>query len=482
MSSTFLRGLYVSSAIVMAFAAPSFAQDQTFTLTVTDSDQPYQTPGYTFRVIPITVTNPSAFRVDSIAFSATGPGTIGIVDFIIFTQGATIPSGAGVSYSTHASDPNAAGFFFDGNPNGVDSNFVLGIGPAGPLTAGEYQLVIAPYDSAGNAGDITVTFDLYGVFSALFVTPPPPPVVNELEEFLAATGGAARLLVVDANGVVRKVGNVSMAARDAQEREALRGGGTITSSSKGTTGLVGNVYTWAEISGFRLAEKDTGSAVINGAGLAVGADVEIGPDMVAGLSLGYSDIDAAETGFTQSGAYTYLQPYFAYRSGAWSGNASLLYGWGDYTQTSIAGTGDADVELTAVSFEGGYDISAGANLTVTPTIGLLYGRETSVGTNGTLAAVSGVSEFTQASLGAILSTSGATGTLSVGAHLDWLEQDGSLALASQFVAEDGVTGRIEVGGEANIGRGMTVMGSLELGGIGGNTESVYGGINFAIRF
>lgn len=85
MSSTFLRGLYVSSAIVMAFAAPSFAQDQTFTLTVTDSDQPYQTPGYTFRVIPITVTNPSAFRVDSIAFSATGPGTIGIVDFIIFT-------------------------------------------------------------------------------------------------------------------------------------------------------------------------------------------------------------------------------------------------------------------------------------------------------------------------------------------------------------------------------------------------------------
>lgn len=342
--------------------------------------------------------------------------------------------------------------------------------------------MIAPFDFAGNAGDITVTFDLYGVFSALFVTPPPPPVVNELEEFLAATGGAARLLVVDANGVVRKVGNVSMAARDAQEREALRGGGTITSSSKGTTGLVGNVYTWAEISGFRLAEKDTGSAVINGAGLAVGADVEIGPDMVAGLSLGYSDIDAAETGFTQSGAYTYLQPYFAYRSGAWSGNASLLYGWGDYTQTSIAGTGDADVELTAVSFEGGYDISAGANLTVTPTIGLLYGRETSVGTNGTLAAVSGVSEFTQASLGAILSTSGATGTLSVGAHLDWLEQDGSLALASQFVAEDGVTGRIEVGGEANIGRGMTVMGSLELGGIGGNTESVYGGINFAIRF
>lgn len=476
-----VNGLYLSAALAV-LGAPALAQDQTFTMTVTDGDLPYQTPGYTFRVIPITVTNASAFRVDSIAFTATGPGTIGIVDFIVFTQGATIPTGAGTDYSSHSNDPNAVGYFYDGNPNGVDPSFSLGPGPAGPLVNGEYQLVVAPYDVGGTAGDITVTFDLYGVFSELFPVSLPTPTVNELEKFLAASGGAARLLVIDANGVVRKIGNVSLSTRDAVEREAIQGGPAITASTKGGTGLTGNLYSWVELSGFRITESGTGDAVINGAGLAVGADIEVGPDMVAGLSLGYSDIDAAETGFSQSGSYAYLQPYFSYRSGNWSGNASVLFGRGDYTQNSVAGTGTSDVTLTAVSFEGGYDFSVGQSLTVTPTVGLIHGRETTEGTGGTLAATNGVSEFTQASLGALVTRNGERGTLSIGAHLDWLDQNGNLALASQFVAEDGVTGRVELGAETNIANGMSLAGSFEIGGIGGNTKSVYGGIKFAIRF
>lgn len=477
--TTLKAGLLLTAAAFFPLAAPAFAQDQTFTMTVTDSDQAYGTAGYTFRVIPITVTNPAGFKVDAIAVSNTGAGTIGIVDFIIFTQGATIPSGTG-SYATHAADANAVGYFFDTTPGGVSPGFALTPGPAGPLAAGDYQLVVAPYDFLGTGGDVTVTFDLYGVYSALFGTPTPPTA--EIEKFLAATGGAARLLAVDANGVVRKIGKVSLATRDAFDSTALRNGPTISASTKGTTGFNGELYTWAELRGFRLSESGTGDAVVNGAGITLGADMEVGPDMVAGLALGYSDIDAGETGYTQSGSYTYVQPYFSYRSGNWSGSANLIYGKGDFTQTSAGGTGTSDVTLTALAFEGGYDIAAPSDLTVTPTIGLIMGRETTEGTSGTLAGTTGVAEFTQASLGAVVSKDVTGGTVSLGAHLDWLEQDGSLALASQFIAEDGVTGRIELGGETDIGHGMKLSGSVELGGIGGNADSVFGGLKLAIRF
>ncbi|NBE06877.1 autotransporter outer membrane beta-barrel domain-containing protein [Paragemmobacter ruber] len=481
LNRAFAKAMQASTALCLVMAAPSFAQDQTFTLTVTDSDQPYQTPGYTFRVIPITITDPSGFRVDAVAQSGT-TGGVSIVDFIIFTQGATIPSGAGTSFSTHSFDPNSVGFFYDGNPNGVDPFFTLAQGPAGPLTvAGDYQLVIAPYDNLGTAGDITVTFDLYGVFSSIF-GPPGVPATDDLAEFLSASGGAARLIVVDAAGVARKVGTVSLSTRDAASLQQIRSGSQITASSKGMTGFPDGLYTWAELTAFRLDERDPGNAVVTGSGLAIGADVAIGPDMVAGLSLGYSDINATDTGTAQDGAYTYLQPYMAYRAGNWNGNASIIFGWGDYTQTTAGGTGSSDVELTALAFEGGYDLTYSDNMVITPTIGLVYGRETSDGTSGTLAGTTGVSEFTQASFGAVLTTTAPSGTYSFGAHLDWLDQDGSLALASQFIAEDGVTGRLELGAETSIGSGMSLASSVEVGGIGGNVNSLHGGVKFSLRF
>lgn len=471
--------LLLSSAVFCSLAAPVLAQDQTFTMTVTDSDFAYGTPGYTFRVIPITVTNAAGFRVDAIAVSNTGAGTITIVDFIIFTQGATIPTGGASNFGTHAADANAAGAFFDLNPGGVDPGFMLMPGAAGPLANGDYQLVVAPFDSAGTGGDVTVTFDLYGVFSPLFGAP--PAAGNDLQTMLAASGGAARLLVVDSNGVVRKMGKVSLSTRDSLRRDSVRNGPTITASTKGT-GFNGEVYTWAEIRGFRAAQSDVGTAHVEGNGLALGADIAIGPDMVAGLSLGYSDITGGDAGTTQAGSYTYLQPYTSYRSGNWSGTASLIYGVGDFEQVSAGGIGTSDVTLTALSFEGGYDIETGSNLTVTPTIGLIHGRETSTGTSGTLAGTTGVTRFTQASIGANVTRSGPQGSFTLGAHLDWLEQDGSLALASQFIAEDGVTGRISLGGETDIGNGMKLSSAFEVGGLGGNTESYNGGIRIALRF
>ncbi len=87
-----VKAMQASTALCLLMSAPSFAQDQTFTFTVTDADQPYGTAGYTFRVLPITVTSPFSFRMDAVAVSAT-TGSVGIVDFIIFAPGAIVPSG-----------------------------------------------------------------------------------------------------------------------------------------------------------------------------------------------------------------------------------------------------------------------------------------------------------------------------------------------------------------------------------------------------
>ena len=66
------------------------------------------------------------------------------------------------------------------------------------------------------------------------------------------------------------------------------------------------------------------------------------PDMVVGLSLGVEDLDSTVGTVDQDGVLRFLQPYLAYRAGAWTGEATLLYGHGDYTQTSGGGAGTGE--------------------------------------------------------------------------------------------------------------------------------------------
>lgn len=56
---------------------------------------------------------------------------------------------------------------------------------------------------------------------------------------------------------------------------------------------MGNLYTWAQITGFD-SWADDGPGSIRGTGFQIGADVAMGPDMVAGLSLGRSDVSATD--------------------------------------------------------------------------------------------------------------------------------------------------------------------------------------------
>lgn len=98
--------------------------------------------------------------------------------------------------------------------------------------------------------------------------------------------GCGRLVVVDAQGIARDMGAVSLTARDGQfsvTQLAPDEGEFVVSSKSAPSGLVGNVYTWAQITGLD-SKADVGPGRINGTGFQIGADVSMGPDMVVGLS------------------------------------------------------------------------------------------------------------------------------------------------------------------------------------------------------
>lgn len=476
-------GAAVLAAVGLVGGGPARAQDQTIQIMVDDTSFQYGTPGYTFVVVPITVTDAANFMIDSISQGATA-GQVGIMDFIVFLPGVTIPTGPGTSYGTHASDPDAVGSFFDGAPDGINPSR-LSPGPAAPVAEGDYQLVVAPYDHSGTAGDFFVTLQLYGVTTRGHVRPGLTSA-QELAALVAASGGTARLMIVDASGIARDMGRVSLAARaagpDATRVAPAAGGLEVSASSRSAPGRAGALHTWAEITGFG-AEDGNGSGHVRGAGLQIGADVEITPGVVAGVALGYSDIEASDTGFRQTGDMVYLQPYLAYRAGPWSGTASLLYGRGRFDQLSSGGAGSGRTDLMAVTFEGGRDVALGEGLTLTPMLGLIHGRETVEGIGGTLAG-SGARDyrFTQGSVGLRLTRDWAGGSAFAGLHADYLAHDTGSFLTDTFLSEDGWTGRLELGTSMDLANGSGLTLSLELSGLGGRAETLTGGLRVALTF
>ncbi len=349
------------------------------------------------------------------------------------------------------------------------------------LTVGEEITIVLTCSSGCDPTDM-FAFD----FGGATLLAAGPNTAEELSALLAASGGAARLVVLDAQGVARDMGTVSLAARDGQlsvAQVAAPGDGDLVLSSKSETpGLVGNVYSWVQITGFD-SNADTGPSGINGAGFQIGADVAVGTDMVAGLSLGYSDINATDGATSQDGSLTFLQPYFSYRSGQWHGNASLIYGRGKFDQTSAGGDGTGKTELFAATFEGGYDVALRDGFTVTPMIGLIHGRENVRGTGGTLAGAGTARvDFSQASLGARLTYQQAGGTMFAGLHADYLDQDAGAVLTDQFLSENGWTGRIELGGSTDLGRGFGLSTSVDISGLGGSAETIAGGLRVSLSF
>ena len=221
---------------------------------------------------------------------------------------------------------------------------------------------------------------------------------------------------------------------------------------------------------------------MTGGGLQIGADLPLSPNAVAGVSLGYTQIDTSDAGTTTESDITYLQPYFAYRSGDWHGNASLIYGRGDIDQSSAGGPGAADLTLAALTFEGGRDYSLSDTLTLTPTLGFIHGEQEAEGNSGTLAGSSDTVRFTQGSIGARLSSESANGVLFAGLHADYLSQDADTQLALDLLADDGWTGRVEFGFERRSNHGTGLRTSLGVRGLGGDMQTMSGELSFSISF
>lgn len=193
--------------VTLATVATALGAEAAETITVTDSDPSYSTPGYTYKVIDINVTDSSIFKVDAISSIGT-VGNVGIVDFIIFKAGVTIPSTAG--YFAHASHPDAVGSFYDGSPQSEASGPTpLNAGPSGPLSNGAYQLIIAPFDSGGTLGDHTVTFVLEGVsFSTSDTTTPTVELTSNANDLQSGPFSVTATFSEDVTGFVE--GDVSV--------------------------------------------------------------------------------------------------------------------------------------------------------------------------------------------------------------------------------------------------------------------------------
>lgn len=314
-----------------------------------------------------------------------------------------------------------------------------------------------------------------------------PTSAEELAQLASATGTMARLFIGNARHVARSNGRESLVSRDQNTSATLlqtaeAGEEGVTQSTSGSGKLVCNIYSWIELSGF-TADDDADGRSYNGRGVQVGFDMALSQDMVAGLSFGLQDLDSSVGAFSQDGTLRFVQPYLAYRSGAWSGEASLILGRGDFDQTSTGGTGTGETRLTAVAFTGGYEMPIDDKMTVVPTFGLIHGKERVEGTGGTLAGAGTDSvRFSEVSLGVELARAIEGGEVFAGLHLDWLDTSGETELVSTLLQDDGWTGRVELGLTNNMDNGLLLDTSVALSGIGGDLRSTKGSLNFAFRF
>jgi hypothetical protein len=122
-------------------------------------------------------------------------------------------------------------------------------------------------------------------------------------------------------------------------------------------------------------------------------------------------------------------------------------------------------------------------LILTPMFGLIAGNEDVEGISGTLAgAGTESSDFTQASLGARVTSRKPAGMYFAGLHADYLDQNGGSVLTSEFLSENGWSGRLEVGGSTDLQGGLGLSTSVDISGIGGSAQTLSGGLRVALRF
>ncbi len=319
----------------------------------------------------------------------------------------------------------------------------------------------------------------------IYVIPSAVSTEEEIAEFVASMGMAGRIVVINASQRAGQHGGNSLATRDLLTLTDLVGrqSGVIVRQNGNSFGAVtGGVYTWAEITGF-WADNEDADRSITGSGFQIGADVELNPNVVIGLSVGAHSLNASTDTFEQEGTLVTLQPYLAYRSGAWSGALTFSYGQGEFDQTSINGSGTGEVVVRSISYSGGYDISLESGMVVTPTFGVVHGVEEFEAVSGTLAGNwSEEMTFTQASVGVEFSQAFASGDGFFGLHADWLESSSDNSLVTERLGDDEWTGRLEFGFATQLDMGIDLNTSVEIAGLGGDLRQASGGLRIAFNF
>ncbi len=314
----------------------------------------------------------------------------------------------------------------------------------------------------------------------------PALIQNQLADLAAASSAMGRFAVQNAQQTMRLRGQESLTTRS--KAGAIAGvtdanpEASVLRYKQTTTGMMDNLYTWIDLTGFRAEDNDA-DRTYSGQGLQVGADLAITPDMVLGLSIGVQDLSSSVGTVRHEGVLRFVQPYLAYRSGAWAGEASLIYGEGTFDQSALGGEGSGETYLSAFTFNGGYSIEMNPALTLTPSLGFVRGSEHIRGVSGTLDGTGTETvTFTQVSLGAEVRQTMSRGEIFGGLYADWLETSSDTRLVSDMLVDDGWTGRLALGAATQIADGVTLEASVEFGGLGGDLRNTSGGLSLAYQF
>lgn len=219
--------------------------------------------------------------------------------------------------------------------------------------------------------------------------------------------------------------------------------------------------------------------------LQVGADVEVGQNLLAGLALGRANLSASATDFSFSGTQVTVQPYLGWCKDGWHGTAGLSLGKTDYdTITHLGGSATATGKLRAGFVEVGKDIALEGGQVLSPMASLTKGRIELDATSGTLAGsgVGDVVDFTRFGLGAELRKSLGDGEVTFGLMAEHTDTDAAVALSSGTFDQTGWAGRASIGFLADLNNGLSIDAGVSLGGLGQSNREASAHFEIAKRF
>jgi hypothetical protein len=179
-----------------------------------------------------------------------------------------------------------------------------GVAPIDVTESTTWTVQTDTFVASGSTADVSLFFEtdpgtgvvFFDAVSLTLLTPAGPPADDEIAQLTAAATTMARMVTLNARGVARTRGQDSLTTRDevlsfTRVADPESGSFTVTQSTMDSAQMMGGLYTWVDLTGFR-AEDDGTNRSYTGRGLQIGADMAVMPDMVVGLSLGVQDLDA----------------------------------------------------------------------------------------------------------------------------------------------------------------------------------------------